>query len=80
MLDSVLSCGWQPHCIGRCHPYLYLRGMKKKHLEAILGFLYKGETSVHKTNLDSFLALDRELWVRGFCEAVENELGSTPGK
>ena len=57
---------------GYPHPYIYLRGMQKEHLEAILGFLYKGETSVQKINLDSFLALARELGVRGFCEVGEN--------
>ena len=37
-----------------------------------MSFLYKGETSVQKLHLDSFLALARELGVRGFSEVIES--------
>ena len=58
------------------HPLIYLRGVPKEHLEEILSFLYKGEASVQKTKLDSFLALARDLGVAGFAEeedAVKEE-------
>ena len=37
-----------------------------------MSFLYKGETSVQKIHLDSFLALARELGIRGFSEVIES--------
>ena len=51
---------------GHPHPLLYLRGIKKEQLDSILTFLYRGETSVEKEHLDAFLALARDLGVRGF--------------
>ena len=50
------------------HPLIYLRGVPKEHLVEILSFLYRGEASVQKTKLDSFLALARDLGIRGFAE------------
>ena len=49
-------------------PVLYLRGVSREELEVILAFLYTGETRVHKLRLDSFLALARDLGVRGFAQ------------
>ena len=50
------------------HPVLYLRGVSKGDLEVILAFLYTGETRVEKLRQDSFLALARDLGVRGFAQ------------
>ena len=54
------------------HPLIYLRGVRKAHLENILSFLYTGEASVQKLQLDAFLTLARELGVRGFDEEDQN--------
>ena len=37
------------------HPFIYLRGFKSQDLQAILDFLYFGETKVFEENLDSLL-------------------------
>ena len=50
------------------HPFLYLRGVSRVEMEAVVNFLYRGETSVPRQQLDSFLALARDLGVRGFAE------------
>ena len=46
-----------------------------------MSFLYKGETSVQKSHLDSFLALARDLGVRGFSEVGDQpQAGDLIGK
>ena len=56
-----------------CYFIILFRGVQKEQLSAVVSFLYKGETSVQKVHLDSFLALARELGVRGFSEVVESQ-------
>ena len=53
---------------GQINPLIYLRGVSKEELEVILTFLYTGETRVERIRLDSFLALARDLGVRGFAQ------------
>ena len=58
------------------HPLIYMRGVKSQNLEAIIDFLYFGETNVDQENLDSFLAFAEELQLKGLMEtdaAVEEE-------
>ena len=43
------------------HPLIYLRGFQSQDLLAILDFLYFGEANVYQENLDSFLAIAKEL-------------------
>ena len=47
------------------HPLIYMRGMKLGDLEAILDFLYLGETNVFQDNLESFLTLAEDLKLKG---------------
>jgi len=47
------------------HPLIYMRGMKSEDLEAMVDFLYYGETKVYQENLDSFLAVSEELQLKG---------------
>ena len=54
------------------HPLLYLRGAKKKDVSAILNFIYAGETSVPVTDFESFMALAKDLEVKGLVD--ENEI------
>ena len=59
---------------GHPQPLIFLKGVKREQLEAILDFLYKGETRIQKHSLDSFLQLGRDLGVRGLAqEDVEDE-------
>ena len=57
---------------GKPHPVVYLRGVRREELEVMLAFLYTGETRVDKMRLDSFLALARDLGVRGFAQQDGN--------
>ena len=47
------------------HPIVFMRGMKREDLDAIVDFLYFGEANVHQENLDAFLALAEELKLKG---------------
>ena len=59
------------------HPLIYLRGVKMEDLVAIVDFLYFGETSIWKENLESFLTIAEELKLKGLAnEATEQENGS----
>ena len=47
------------------HPIVFMRGMKREDLDAIVDFLYYGEANVYQENLDTFLALAEELKLKG---------------
>ena len=47
------------------HPIVFMRGMKRGDLDAIVDFLYYGEAKVYQENLDTFLALAEELKLKG---------------
>ena len=51
------------------HPLIFMRGVKSDDLEAIIDFLYFGETNVDQENLDSFLAIAEELQLKGLMES-----------
>ena len=53
------------------HQVLYMRGLKADDLVAVLDFIYYGETSVYKEDLDSFLALAEEFQLKGLTERDE---------
>ena len=72
VLKSILTSTAAPnnqHC-----PLLYLRGVSKEDLTALLTFMYQGEVSLPQEQLNSFLAVAEDLQVKGL---VEN---SKPGK
>ena len=47
-------------------PLVFLRGVEKEEMSPLLTFLYTGEVSVLKTNLEKFLGVAKDLGVRGF--------------
>ena len=47
------------------HPLIYLKGINSVDLEAIIRFIYTGETSLAHASLDTFLAAAQELQVHG---------------
>ena len=55
------------------HPLIYLRGMKAHDLLAILDFLYQGEANVFQDNLDSFLAIAKELQLEGLMANADDK-------
>ena len=50
------------------HPLLYLRGTKSSNIEALLNFVYYGETSVPVADLNEFISLGNDLQLAGICE------------
>jgi len=50
-------------------PLLYLRGLKHEDLEAILKFMYNGQTEVSQDNLENFLKVAKDLEVKGLNES-----------
>ena len=54
-------------------PLIYMRGMKSQDLQAIVDFLYCGETNVFEEDLDSFLTIAEELQLKGFIEKSEDQ-------
>ena len=47
------------------HPLIYMRGVKSLELSALVDFLYFGQTSVPRENLEAFLSIADELQVTG---------------
>ena len=47
------------------HPLLYMRGIKGKHLSAIIDFMYHGEANIYEEDLNDFLAVAEELELKG---------------
>jgi len=47
------------------HPLLYMKDVKLSHLQAVMDFMYQGKVNVLQKELDTFLALSRELQVKG---------------
>ena len=55
------------------HPLIFLRGVKMEDLQAAMDFMYFGETNVAKNNLDFFLAIAKELMIKGLITRVKRE-------
>jgi len=51
-------------------PLLYLRGLKHEDIEAILRFMYLGQTEVNQSNLEHFLTAAKDLEVKGLNESL----------
>ena len=47
------------------HPLIYMRGVEKVDLGAVMDFLYCGEANILQRNLESFLAIAQDLKVKG---------------
>ena len=54
------------------HPLIYMKGVKFSDLEAVLSFVYNGEVNVDEADLNSFLAVAKELEVKGLTEGSSN--------
>ena len=50
------------------HPMIYMRGVKAKDLVAILDYIYYGEVNLYQNYLDGFLALGKELQLKGLVD------------
>ena len=47
------------------HPLIYMRGVKSLEMSALVNFLYFGQTSVPRENLEAFLSIADDLQVTG---------------
>ncbi len=62
------------------HPFLYLKGIRLKELQAVLNFMYHGEVNVAQDSLNGFLAVAEELAVKGLTtDGVAPDGGSAGG-
>ena len=52
------------------HPLIYMKDVKLSQLQAIADFMYQGRVNVEQKELDAFLALARDLQIKGL---IENE-------
>ena len=50
------------------HPLVYLKGINQQSLQAIIHFIYLGETEVEQEDLDVFMAAAKELEIGGLTE------------
>ena len=55
------------------HPLLYLRGIKKTELQAILKFMYFGETQIYDNKINDFVSVAKDLEVKEISEQQEEE-------
>ena len=70
--QNILKRNTNPHLL------IYMREIKSEDLLATIDFLYCGEANVYEDNLDPFLALSKELELKGFMgKADGNELTQT---
>eukprot|EP00092_Neocalanus_flemingeri_P048617 GFUD01055528.1.p1 GENE.GFUD01055528.1~~GFUD01055528.1.p1 ORF type:complete len:315 (-),score=73.33 GFUD01055528.1:74-1018(-) len=54
------------------HPLLYLKGVKMRDLEAIISYIYHGETNVALGELDTFLEVATDLQIKGLTSPPGN--------
>ena len=59
-LENLLRSNAHPH------PLIFMRGVEFDNLQAIVNWLYCGETSVYQENLESFLQVAEEIQITGF--------------
>jgi len=60
------------------HPWLYLSGVKSRELEAILEFMYSGETKIAEDNMVGFLEKAKELEIQGLSGWNGNDVDPPP--
>merc|ERR1712212_830756 len=57
------------------HPLLYLRGIKQTELQAILKFIYFGETQIFENRINDFVSVAKDLEVKEISEEQDDEEG-----
>ena len=70
VLKQILKAmGANDNCGGK-GPLIFLRGISYKEIEAVLDFMYNGQTKIDHEQLDAFLAAAEELKVRGLTQST----------
>ena len=64
------------------HPLIFLKGVKMEDLHSAMDFMYYGETNIVEDNLDLFLAVAKELMIKGLMsESIgQNGVDQKPNK
>merc|ERR1739838_784862 len=57
------------------HPLLYLRGIKQTELQAILKFMYFGETQIFENRINDFVSVAKDLEVKEISEEQDEDAG-----
>jgi len=60
-------------------PLIFLRGISYHEMEAVLDFMYNGQTKVQHTDLDAFLAAAEELKIKGLTTNTGQPGGASGG-
>merc|ERR1719427_1437432 len=55
------------------HPLLYLRGIKQTELQAIIKFMYFGETQIFENRITEFVSVAKDLEVKEISEEEQGE-------
>ena len=55
------------------HPFVFLRGVKKNTILAMLDFLYRGEANVLQDDLDQFLSLAEDFQLKGLTGSDQDQ-------
>jgi len=71
--SSVLKTILTNMTASQLHPHLYLRGVSKADLSALLTFMYQGEVSLPQDQLNSFLSVAEDLQVKGLVDATKSQ-------
>ena len=58
-------------------PLIFMRGLRKSELAAMVDLIYLGEANILQENLESFLVLARELGLEGFGESAPEHFSNT---
>ena len=59
------------------HPLMYLKGILKSDLEAVLEFIYTGQVSIDKISLETFIQTAKDLKVKGIVDTDEHSPKNT---
>ena len=60
------------------HPVLFLRGVKGKTLEAIVQFIYLGETTIQQDRIEEFAAISNDLHIQELNDILPRIRASVP--
>ena len=56
------------------HPMIYMRGLKARHLNDMMDFIYYGEANVGQEDIDVFLSLGEDLKLKGLSKSTGDSL------
>ena len=73
VMREILCTSSQPSAGTQPHQLVYLRGVNSQDLQFILSFMYRGEVSLAEDKLTSFLAIAKDLEVKGLTQEPDQD-------